>query len=204
MKRSQEKSWDGASARQVSGWVWIFQAWGERARAVSEIHISTTWTSRFSSGKLGFCLTMKPWKAPAFLEHRSPVRYSHTALSRTCLPLPLSGMIYPRGAFFIKDVPVTYSRLLSGPSWCRERSHLPFSNLSCWTRRKLLRFWAVTGQYHPGAPHGVWYPWRGGNHWLKERMNYWMEEKEVPELFRGWGNCPEGIGLLFKETQDVP
>lgn len=204
MKRGQEKTWGGASAGQVSGWVWIFQAWGEPARAVSEFHISIKWTSRFSSWKLGFCLTVKPSKAPAFLEHQSPVRYSHSALSWTCLPLPLSGMICPRGAFFIKDVPVTYSGLLSGPSWCQEWSHLPFSNLSCWTRHKLLRFRAVTGQCHPGAPYGVWYPWGEKYYWLKERMNYCMEEKEVPELLRGWGNCPEGIGLLFKETPDVP
>ena len=129
MKRGQEKTWGGASAGQVSGWTWIFQAWGERARAVSEFHIRIKWTSRFSSWKLGFCLTMKPSKAPAFLEHQSPVRYSHSALSWTCLPLPLSGMICPRGAFFIKDMPVTYSRLLSGPSWCQEWSHLPFFNL---------------------------------------------------------------------------
>ena len=122
---SQEKNWGGVRSRQVGGWVWIFQAWGKPVHAVSEFNISTAWTWRFSSGKLGFCLTMKPWKAPAFLEHHSPVRYSHTAWSWTSLPLPLSVMIYPRGAFFITDVPVTFSRLLSGPSWCQGEKPSP-------------------------------------------------------------------------------
>lgn len=35
-------------------------------------------------------------------------------------------------------------------------------------------------------------------------MNYCMDEKEVPGLLRGRGDCPEGIGLLFKEMPDVP
>lgn len=88
-------------------------------RAASEFNVGTAWTSRFSSGKLGFCLTVKAWKAPAFLEHCSPVRYSHTTWPWTSLPLPLPVMMCPRGAFFMTDVPVTFSRLLSGPSRCQ-------------------------------------------------------------------------------------
>ena len=30
-----------------------------------------------------------------------------------------------------------------------------------------------------------------------------MDAKEVPELLRGRGICPEGMGLLFKKRPDV-
>jgi hypothetical protein len=122
---SQEKNWGGTCSRQVGGWVWIFQAWGERARAVSEFNISTAWTSRFSSGNLGFCLTMKPWKAPAFFGTSLSCMIQSHCMVMDQSSSSYSVMIYPRGAFFITDVPVTFSRLLSGPSWCQGEKPSP-------------------------------------------------------------------------------